>query len=462
MNMLQQLTPILESILREGGRPLIVGGAVRDELLGASPKDIDVEVYGLGAQQLAGTLVRHGKVAIVGQSFGVLKLRLEEGTEFDFSLPRRDNKTGVGHKGFRVELNAQMSHTEAAGRRDFTINAIGRQHDGRLVDPYGGTRDLANGVLRHVSAAFSEDPLRVLRGFQFVSRFRLKAAPETIALCASLLREAATLPSERIWEEWSKWAVKGKQPSLGLQFLRETGWLALWPQLTALIGVPHDPDHHPEGDVWTHTLHVVDAAAQIADREGVVGEERIVLLMAALCHDLGKPTTTEIVADGAIASHGHAEAGLEPTRRFLAAIGAWPRIIEAVLPLVAEHMFHLTSSVNPRTVRRLAHRLGDVSIEKLLLLMEADFSGRPPRPPGLPSNAAAIGFVAEQMTMTKARPIPIVLGRHLLQMGLVPGPQFTPLLARLFEAQLDGQFTDLDGGLAILRELLQQSEETRQ
>src|SRR5262245_54574022 len=280
-DILAQLHPILEAIQAAGGQPLIVGGAVRDMLLGHDPKDLDVEVYRLDVEQLAAALAPFGRLDAVGRSFGVLKLRTPAGQEFDFGLPRRESKVGAGHRGFLAAPDPTMTPHEAAARRDFTINAIALTPDGRVLDFFGGQADLRDRVLRHTTAAFAEDPLRVLRGMQFAARFDMRLAPETAALGRALLPEAPTLAIERVWAEWWKWATKGIRPSAGLRALEETSWIGLYPELVALIGCQQDRLWHPEGDVWLHSLHVVDAAATIAARDGLASEERAALLLAA-------------------------------------------------------------------------------------------------------------------------------------------------------------------------------------
>ena len=450
----QTMREILEAIIEAGGDPIRVGGCIRDEMLGVESKDIDIEVFGLSSDALVAVLKRFGKVSVVGESFGVIKLR-HKGEEFDFSLPRRDNKVGRGHKGFEVVVDHELSPFEAAKRRDFTINAIGRRLDGELVDPHGGLSDLNNRVLRHTSEHFAEDPLRVLRGFQFAARFNMSVVPETLEMCRSLIGEFDTLAIERIWIEFEKWAVKGSVPSAGLRFLRACGWVSLFPELEALIGVQQDPEWHPEGDVWEHTLHVCDAAARIADREQLEGEDRAVLILAALCHDLGKPETS-VFERGRWRAPGHPEAGVPVAKRFLESIGCLQRIIDRVLPLVREHMIHVTGGQpSDKLVRRLAVRLEKASVCELLLLIEADHSGRPPLFPGLPKKAEEIGVIAERLDVEAAKPKPIIGGRHLIDRGLQPGPRFGEIIGECFEAQLDGVFVDENGAVLFLEELLQ-------
>ncbi len=445
--LLVQLHPVLAAIQDAGGWPLIVGGAVRDQLLGLQSKDIDIEVYHLTPERLTAALAPFGAVNAVGRSFGVLKLRLPDGFELDVALPRRENRSGP--RGALGEPDPAMTPQEAAARRDFTWNALAITPDGELLDFYGGVDDLRNHVIRHVSDAFGEDPLRVLRAMQFAARFDMRLAPETVEICRALLPQAPHLASERVWGEWWKWAVQGTVPSAGLHVLQQTGWIELYPSLVATIGSEQDPRYHPEGDVWTHTCHVCDAAARLAARDGLHGEDRAVLLFSALCHDLGKPETQQHGANGRIRNPGHAAAGVPHTEAFLSHIGAWQRVTDRVVPLVREHSAHFGMEPTPRALRRLAARLAPATIIEWGRLIEADFGGRPPLPPRSPA-AHMVTLAREHRVATEPLP-PILRGRDLLAAGMAAGPQMGALLQAAYEAQLDGAFTTVEQGLEWVR-----------
>ena len=439
---------ICRSVDAAGGRALLVGGTVRDALLGHPAKDLDVEVFGLQPERLRGLLGEHFDLDLVGQSFGVLKIRH---LAIDVAIPRRESKRGLGHKGFEIHSDPDLTVAEAAQRRDFTINAMAWDPLTReLIDPAGGRDDLAAGILRHVSEKFAEDPLRVLRGMHFVARFALAAAPETIALCRRI--EPEGLARERIFDEWKKLVLLGSEISRGLDFLRATRWLAHYPELEALIDCPQDPEWHPEGDVWIHTLHVMDAFAD--ERLGVEWEDLVVGL-ACLCHDLGKPATTTF-EDGRIRSKGHEEAGEAPTRELLARISRHRRLADEVVPLVREHLKPIMlykAGSSAAAIRRLARRVR--RIDRLVRVGRADHRGRPPLPfDGFPAGAWLLQR-AEALAVAARQPQPIVMGRHLIALGLEPGPHFKPLLDACFEAQLDGDISDLDSGLALARGLLE-------
>ncbi len=439
-----ELNWIANEISAAGGHPYLVGGAVRDIVLGQQPQDYDVEIYQMDADTLTAILSTFGTVDAVGKSFGVLKLHTANG-EYDFSLPRRENRAGQGHKGFQVEVDPTMTPKDAASRRDFTMNAmLYNLVSDDLVDPFGGQDDLRKRLLRPTSEHFSEDPLRVLRGMQFAGRFELLATTDALKMSRALIGEYPTLAKERVWGEWYKWATKSVAPSFGLRFLLGSGWITLYPELNALIGLEQDRAWHPEGDAWIHSLMATDLAAETANFYELTGDDRAVLVFAALCHDLGKPGTTTHDSDGHIRARGHDEAGVEPTRRFLESIGAPKSIIERVIPLVREHMAHLNKPT-PKSVRRLAARLQPASIRELLWVIECDHSARPPLHNGLPANAHDLRQVAAQLGTLDKAPAPILMGRHLIEMGFKPGPEFKPALDVAYQAQLDGHFATLDG-----------------
>lgn len=441
------LKTILQMVKAGGGRAVLVGGCVRDLLLGGQPKDLDVEVYGIQPAQLVAMLQTRFRVDLVGESFGVLKLH---GLPIDVAIPRRESKSGLGHKAFEVQSDPAMSLRDAAARRDFTINSMALDLEtGELIDPWGGENDLRQRILRHTSPAFSEDPLRVLRAMQFAARFDFDVAPETVALCRRIHPEG--LPRERVFDEWKKLILKGAKPSRGLGFLRDCGWVRHYPELAALIGCEQEPDWHPEGDVWVHTLHCMDGFA--AERNGDDIEDLIVGF-AVLCHDLGKPATT-VFEDGRIRSPGHDIAGEAPTRSFLERLTNQAEIVEQVVPLVLYHMRPaelFDAGAGDNAVRRLAARVG--RIDRLVRVARADQRGRPPR--------RFTGFPAGDWLLDRARahqiesmaPKPIVMGRHLIELGLEPGKHFRELLDKAYQAQLDAHFTELEGGLAFIREHL--------
>lgn len=423
--------------------PLFVGGCVRDKIMGIEPKDFDIEVHGCSLNRLAEIVREYAdghEVNMVGVSFGVIKAKIG-GADFDFSVPRRDNKVGSGHKGFEVEYDESMSIEEAAARRDFTMNALAATSDWHIINMFGGIEDIENKILRATSEKFSEDPLRVLRGMQFAARFDMTVEAKTANMAWLLRHEYYSLAVERVWGEWEKWAEKGVKPSQGIKFLASCGWLANFKEIKDMVGVPQDSEWHPEGDVFQHTLHCIDAAAEIAERDGLNKKDRVELIFATLCHDFGKVFTTQFT-NGRWRAPGHDEAGAAPTASFIESIGGTESFIEQVVPLVKMHMRHIGFSGSKSQVRRIAC---NVNIKQLARVVESDHSGRPPLAAGLPKEMEHMLKVAQEVNVEDGKPEPILMGRHLIEMGMTPNKEFGKILKDAFEAQLDGVFVDVDG-----------------
>lgn len=443
------------------GRPRLVGGCVRDWLLGLEPKDFDIEVSGVDYETLVRVLAPFGEADLVGRSFGTVKLRLN-GTEYDFSLPRRESKTGAGHRGFAIAPDPTLTDAAAAARRDFTINAIAYDPlTGAFIDPHGGRADLQARRLRHTSGAFVEDPLRVLRAMQLAARFNLALAPETAALCQSIAGSYDELPVERVWGEWEKWAVKSTVPAQGLVVLEQSGWITHFPEIAAMAAVPQEPEWHPEGDVLAHTRHCLDALAGLPEWRDSSPSRRRYLMFAVLAHDFGKPSTTvRAERRGTVRwlSPGHEEAGGPPAEAFLRRIGAPLDLIDWVRPLVRHHLAHHHGQpeFSDSSVRRLARKLAPATLDDLCLVMWADHLGRPPLVSReTEARIQALREKAHVLAVRDSAPRALILGRHLLELGLPAGPHFKPILDACFEAQMEGAFTDEAGGRAWLRAYLQ-------
>ncbi len=434
---------LCRAVRDEGGVAHLVGGCVRDAALGRTISDVDIEVFRIPVDHLQVLLGRIAPFSLVGASFGVLKVH---GLPIDVSVPRRERKAGHGHRGFLIDANPGLDPTQAAARRDFTINSVAwNPLTAEVIDPYGGLDDLHRGILRHTTERFVEDPLRVLRGMQFTARFGLTPAADTVALCRTIQPEG--LAAERLFDEWRKLLLAGERIGDGLRFLEDTGWIAHSPELDALRGCPQDPQWHPEGDVWVHTRHVMDAFAQ--RRVGDEWEDLVVGL-ACLCHDFGKPSTTAWI-DGRWRSPRHEDAGLEPTRSFLSRLTSQQRLVDEVLPLVAEHLKPdqlYQQGASAAAVRRLARRV--LRLDRLLRVAGADRDGRPPSPRDDFPAARWLMELATELDVLDTPPQPLVLGRHLLSLGLTPGPAFKPLLDQCFEAQLDGRITTIEQGLELV------------
>jgi len=433
-----------------GGRALLAGGCVRDFLTGTTPHDFDLEVYGLSAGEIIRALNGSYELDLVGMSFGVMKVRH---CNIDIALPRTESKTGRGHRGFMVAPRPDLDFATAAARRDFTVNAMMMDAlTGEIIDPHGGQQDLKRGILRHVSSHFTEDPLRVLRGMQFIGRFGFSAAPETIRLCAQLSQEE--LAAERIAGEWDKLLLQGKYIPAALRFLQEVNWVRFYPELAALIGCPQDPRWHPEGDVWNHTLAALDAAAGLRGNDN---DDALVLMLAVLCHDFGKAACTLCHPDGRITSAGH-DTFTAPAENFISRIWLRKDLHDRVMPLIKTHMQPwqlIRDGSSDRAFRRLA--LNAKRLDLLADLVECDVRGIAAGEEKLAEKLALLAKFrtrANELSLAQTPPSPLVLGRHLLARGIKPGPQMKPLLDRCFEAQLEGEFHDLDGAMKFLDTLL--------
>ena len=441
------LSELAELISKNGGHLLLVGGSVRDLLIQSTPKELDCEVRGMSVSALKNILSQKYSCNEVGKAFGVIRLR---GLPVEIALPRTEIKSGMGHKGFDITIDSDLPFESAVRRRDFTMNAIALDPlNGEILDPCNGREDLKNRILRHVGPAFKEDPLRVLRGMQFISRFDLSPSQETIEICKSM--EIENLAPERIFAEWKKLVLEGTNISAGLNFLKDTAWIKYFPELASLINCKQDPEWHPEGDVWTHTLHCMDAFASERINEEW---EDLVVGFAVLCHDLGKPLTTKIGEDGRIRSPLHEPKGEGPTRSFLSRMTNQQDLHEQVVPLVRRHLTPRTfykDEASDGAIRRLANKVK--RIDRLVRVASADIQGRPPRNDEFPEGPWLIKR-AEELKVKDSEPKPIILGRHLIERGLKPSPEFGPILEQCFEEQLDGTFKDLKGGLSFLDNLL--------
>lgn len=449
MKTIDKVHEIANAVHHAGGRALMVGGCVRDHLLGETIKDYDLEIYGLSAAQLLAALEPVCETDAVGMSFGVLKVKH---FDIDLALPRRENKTGKGHRGFIVDVDPAMDFSTAAARRDFTINAIMRDIiTGEIIDPHNGQKDLQNRILRHVSPAFSEDPLRVLRGMQFISRFDLVPDPQTTELCSTLSQNE--LPPERIAPEWEKLLLKGTHIVKALNFLRAVNWVRYYPALQNLINCPQNPLWHPEGDVWNHTLLVTEAAAKMRKNS----TDDLIFMLAALCHDFGKPCCTVIQNDGKITSAGHDTATAD-AEKFITSIWLRRDLPERVIPLISRHMHPwqlVGNGSSDKAFRKLALHVKRLDI--LADLAEADVRGIIMRDDERCSRLAKIDIFRKRcqaLAIADSVPVPLILGRHLIERGMTPGAAFKPMLDRCFEAQLAGEFTTLSEALEYLDNVL--------
>ena len=455
----QKIIDLAAAVSANGGRAMLVGGCVRDELMGIEHKDWDVEVYGVEPVRLREMLDVVGDVNIVGEAFTVYKI----GNELDVSIPRRERKVGSGHRGFVVDGDPGMSFAEACSRRDFTINAILKDPlTDEIVDSFDGRSDIERKLLRMVSReTFSEDSLRVLRAAQFAARFEFDIESATVDACKRI--EVTDLPKERIWGEFEKLLLKPSKPSIGLKWFYDLGVVKqIFPEMHLLVGVPQEPEWHPEGDVDVHTLMVVDEARKLIDELDY--PRAVAVMLGALAHDFGKPSTTEFV-DGRTRSRGHDEAGVEPTLSFLDTLGIYTLdgydVRNQIVQLVRYHLkpgeyYKAKSPVGDGAFRRLARK---VEPDLLYRVAKADSLGR--NPDWLPKEKwfgsdAQEWFInkVRELQIEKKAPHPILMGRHLIELGLEPSPKFKQIIDAVYELQLDGIVTDLDMALTQAKKLI--------
>lgn len=441
--MIEVIRDIARQVQAAGGRTFLVGGPVRDQLLGLPVKDYDLEIFGLPAENIEKIVRQFGPVKSVGQMFGILKLQAGQ-HEIDVAAPRRERKVAPGHRGFDVAIDPQLSVEAAARRRDFTINAMMSDVlTGEIVDPYHGQDDLKNKILRVVDpTTFVEDPLRVLRAFQFVARFGLTVEPSTKKILHDMLPSVRELPGDRIREEWIKLFLKSQRPSLGLNLALDIGYFDPFPEFVKMTTTVQGAETHPEGDVWKHTMMAVDKAAEVANRDMLTDDTRLICLLGVLCHDTGKPSTLDLEG-GTVKVHGHAQAGVRPSRQFLLAQGFSDSMIDPVLSLVRHHMdLHELYESDKRApitdgaVRRLLNRLKPATIQQLLTVGESDFLGRGPWkgrrgedvwPKRYPRKEWFLDRLAR--AQLEDSPPTIVQGRDLIALGWKPGPDFSRIIA---------------------------------
>jgi tRNA nucleotidyltransferase (CCA-adding enzyme) len=455
----QKVISLSQTIHDAGGRALLVGGCVRDMLMGHRPKDWDLEAYQLDPQHLRTILDQFGPVNVVGEAFTVYKLD----RHLDVSIPRRERKSGRGHKAFVIEGDPLMSVAEAARRRDFTINAILQDPlTDEILDPFDGRRDIERRLLRAVSAeTFSEDSLRVLRAAQFASRFQFDIDQETVELCHTI--DLSDLPPERIWGELEKLLLRSVRPSVGLEWLRKLGVTEkLFPEIHSLIGVPQDSEWHPEGDVFVHTQLAVDRARELID--DLSYPRQVTVLLATVAHDFGKPATTEFI-EGRWRSRGHEEAGVAPTESFLDRINVHTidgyNVRAQVIALVREHLkpgefYKKRDEVGEGAFRRLAHRCEP---DLLYRVAKADSLGRNaewvPREQWYGSEAQEwFRQRTKELEVEQRPPEPLLLGRHLLELGVEPGPVMGEITRAVYEMQLDGRVRNLQEAIAEARKII--------
>ena len=432
---------IAAEVRKAGGRTYFVGGFVRDLLMGRENKDIDIEVHEIPVSALEAILDGLGERLTMGASFGVMGLRHYD---LDIAMPRSEVATGRGHKDFAVFVDPYLGAEKAARRRDFTVNAMMQDVlTGEVLDFFGGREDLARKRIRHVDdLTFAEDPLRVFRAAQFAARFGFTVAEETTAISAGM--DGTALAGERVMGELEKALLKASTPSVFFEELKKMRQLSCWfPELEALSGVPQNPVHHPEGDVWTHTMQVLDEAAALREE----AKEPLWFMLAALCHDFGKAAATEEI-NGALHAYGHERLGLPLARRFLGRITSEVKLTKYVLNMTELHM-QPNNKAREASHDKAFMTLFDQSVclEDLLLLAKADHMGR--LGPGMRRDPAAAAYAETERRLREMLALyqdrmnrPYVMGRDLIAAGMQPGPLISEALAYAHKLRLLIRFAE--------------------
>jgi len=448
---------VVSAIEAAGGRALLVGGSVRDALFGKVSKDFDVEVYGMEAGKIEEIVRAHGKVNEVGMAFGILKLSFGEDIDVDVSLPRTDSKTGEGHTGFDVKTDPNMSIADAALRRDFTINTVAADPvRGTIYDAHGGVKDIHERRLRVTDRElFADDPLRILRGVQFIGRFGLEIDADSFQIMQEMVPQLHEISSERFWEEWKKLFLKSEKPSLGLSAAMSLGVMReMYPQFVEMRE-DQQSDEHSDVDKWIHTLASVDEAAKIVRREQLPSKDAFMLMLAVMCSNLSRGDIS-----GGRASEKPATRNTEAAKRFLESIKSDNKTRDLVLSLITSRSvpgkLYVDDHVRGRVVtdgqiRRLADQIHPATIEQLVLLAEADHLGR-----GVFSTDSrddlimpADSFPARDWLLARARELGIeskkagslIQGRDLITAGFKPGTHFSRLIALSSDLRDEKRFT---------------------
>lgn len=434
-----ELDPLIQTLHTNGIHPIFVGGCVRDHLMGRKSLDIDIELYHVSdVSELRNVLKEFGSLSEVGKAFGVFKLKIAHYT-IDLSLPRTETSSGRGHCDFDVIIYEHIDFKDAARRRDFTINAIGFDPiQNRFLDPYNGINDIEDKQLRCVDPdTFVEDPLRVLRAVQFAARFEFSCDRDLLILCKTMVRnkDLEALPRERIFEEIKKLLLLSQKPSIGLDLLDQMDALEFFAPFHLYKTTPQDSTSHPEGSLWVHTLMCIDTMASL--RTGDLKKD-LILMLAVLLHDCGKPSTT-IIENGSINAPKHAAAGVPIAQAFIEKLTSDKALIKNVLPLVLHHGTprKLFKTLSPASaVLKLST---ETVISDLILVAQADFFGRS-FVSEIPESFEAGEWLknqAEKLGVLDSPPAPLVQGKDLIAMGFEPSKAFTTILTAVYNAQLD-------------------------
>lgn len=444
MNNYSMAVKIAKKVKEVGGIAYFVGGYVRDSILDIPNKDIDIEIHGIKPEILKNILSELGDIQTIGNAFGIYNLK---GYDLDIALPRKERCIGTGHKDFEVYVDPYIGTHAAARRRDFTINALMKNIlTGEIVDEFNGLNDLKNHIIRHVdSSTFREDSLRVLRACQFAARFNFKIASETINLCKTM--DLSTLPKERIAGELSKALLKAKKPSVFFNSLYECEQTKWFKEVYALKGIKQNSKYHPEGDVYMHTMSVLDQAGELFPT-GIDNPDRYLpFMLSALCHDFGKVNTTEINNKGQICAINHETTGIPIANDFLKRIYNNKSFTKYVDNMIEYHM-KAHSCFNNRSRTRTTNLMFDKLLypKDFILLVYADSTGHDLDNLDnrqfnmfLEKAMTESGFLTDRyLDYGKRISEPHITAEDLINIGLKPSPLFKIILDKAWDMHLKG------------------------
>lgn len=444
MNNYDLAVKIAKKVKEVGGIAYFVGGYVRDSILDIPNKDIDIEIHGIKPEILKNILSELGDIQTIGNAFGIYNLK---GYDLDIALPRKERCIGTGHKDFEVYVDPYIGTHAAARRRDFTINALMKNIlTGEIVDEFNGLNDLKNHIIRHVdSSTFREDSLRVLRACQFAARFNFKIASETINLCKTM--DLSTLPKERIAGELSKALLKAKKPSVFFNSLYECEQTKWFKEVYALKGIKQNSKYHPEGDVYMHTMSVLDQAGELFPT-GIDNPDRYLpFMLSALCHDFGKVNTTEINSKGRLCALNHEITGIPIANDFLGRIYNNKGFIKYVNNMIKYHM-KAHSCFNNRSRTRTTNLMFDKLLypKDFILLVYADSTGHDLDNLDnkqfnmfLGKAMMESGFLTDRyLDYGKRISEPHITADDLIELGLKPSPLFKTILDKAWNMHLKG------------------------
>lgn len=435
---------IAKKVKEVGGIAYFVGGYVRDSILDIPNKDIDIEIHGIKPEILKNILSELGDIQTIGNAFGIYNLK---GYDLDIALPRKERCIGTGHKDFEVYVDPYIGTHAAARRRDFTINALMKNIlTGEIVDEFNGLNDLKNHIIRHVdSSTFREDSLRVLRACQFAARFNFKIASETINLCKTM--DLSTMPKERIARELSKALLKAKKPSVFFNSLYECEQTKWFKEVYTLKGIKQDSEYHPEGDVYMHTMSVLDQAGGLFPT-GIDNPDRYLpFMLSALCHDFGKVNTTEINSKGRLCALNHEITGIPIANDFLGRIYNNKGFIKYVDNMIKYHM-KAHSCFNNRSKTKTTNLMFDKLLypKDFILLVYADSTGHDLDNLDnrqfnmfLEKAMTESGFLTDRyLDYGKRISESHITAEDLINIGLKPSPLFKIILDKAWDMHLKG------------------------